>query len=299
MSLLMHKEYISFMASKGGPEPHEYDELEQWFNSISDEVQSVSITQEQIRELWDAAGDAFSKETLQGFVCRKPHGYAGDYEIIDKIYNHFVSPESHLSKWDYFFHSRSAPKAVRNRKKYFHNLLSSFDGKADGDFWVLNVGSGPGRDVFEYLSQNPGTKTRFECVDMDQNAITYSQSLCRIFDGNVKYSLENIFLLRPTRTYNFVWSAGLFDYLDDRKFTFLLKRLYKMLMPYGQLVVGNFSPNNPTRAYMEYGEWFLNYRNEEHLLSLAEQSKIPRQLCHVAKENEGVNLFLHVQKDCD
>ena len=62
------------------------------------------------------------------------------------------------------------------------------------------------------------------------------------------------------------------------------------------MTVGNFSTNNPTRPYMEFAEWFLNHRDKEHLISLAENAGLTHDSIYVGEESEGVNLFLHIQK---
>ena len=47
---------------------------------------------------------------------------------------------------------------------------------------------------------------------------------------------------------------------------------------------------------MELMEWHLNYRDEEKLLELAEQSGFDMNYVSIDKEPENVNLFLHVIK---
>ena len=54
-----------------------------------------------------------SLSTIQGFVYNKPHGYAGDFEVIDRIYNYHIAEPKHLSKWDTFFiHSMELMQSV-------------------------------------------------------------------------------------------------------------------------------------------------------------------------------------------
>ncbi len=75
-----------------------------------------------------------------------------------------------------------------------------------------------------------------------------------------------------------IWSAGLFDYFNNETFVKLIKRLQGYLTPNGEMVIGNFSRNNPHRVYMEiFGEWFLNHRNADELLELAIQTGIDKK----------------------
>ncbi len=112
-------------------------------------VRSGRISTDKIREMWSLLGDAFGLDTMQGHGIRKLYGYAGDFEMIDRIYQYSLSPKPSGRRWDEYFQSRKACEAVRNRKKYFHNLLESELEQAAGHLQVLNVGSGPARDISE------------------------------------------------------------------------------------------------------------------------------------------------------
>ncbi len=292
-----HINYVQELINNGGPQPGNYEELNNFFVKVYDRVADGEMSREEIRNLWQHFNPAFTPETLQGFACHKQHGYAGDFEIIDKIYQEWLSPDPHLANWDRFFHWQSAPKAVRNRKRYFIEKFSTIAKSNGRDYQVLNVGSGPARDIAEFFTKNPTAKMTFHCVDMDENAITYAQNVCQNLTANqATFHHSNIFRFKNNQTYDFIWSAGLFDYLDDQKFIFLLKRLLAMLKPGGTIIIGNFSPANTARQYMEFGEWFLYHRNEEKLASLAQQCGPDNNCITVEQEPEGVNLFLVVNK---
>ncbi len=209
---------------------------------------------------------------------------------------YWVSPQSHLEKWDYFFHAQSAPKAVRNRKKYFHTNLKEFGKRKCNEPQVLNVGSGPGRDIKEYCTLNPSTKILFECVDLDLNAIQFSKALCKQFSDRITFYCKNVFRFKPNKSYDLIWSAGLFDYLKEKHFKFLLKHLLSLVNENGQLVIGNFSINNPSRDYMELGEWFLIHRDVLTLKKLSLECGVEEKNISIHSEDEGVNLFLHIRK---
>jgi hypothetical protein len=78
---------------------------------------------------------------------------------------------------------------------------------------------------------------------------------------------------------------------------FLLKSLLAVTRPGGEVVVGNFSTHNPSRAYMELlGDWSLTHRTEKDLVELAREAGADRGAISVEWEPEGVNLFLHVRR---
>jgi SAM-dependent methyltransferase len=159
---------------------------------------------------------------------------------------------------------------------------------------VLNVGCGPCRDIYEYLQEKTATNIRFECLDIDKRAINYSKSILK--NSSVECCCKNAFRLKPDKKYDLVWSAGLFDYLQDKQFIFLFRLLLDTVAPDGEIVVGNFSEENPSRDYMEFGEWFLHHRTEDKLAILAEQAGCSATSITIEKEPAGVNLFLRFRK---
>ncbi len=291
-------EFVKQQISKGGPDPSEYNIFKSWLNGIMDGLDKSEISEDELNTIRKAFGKAISAETLQGFAYTKPHNYPGDFEIIDKIYQEHITSVSELKRWDMFFQAQTAPKAVRNRKTYFKKLLTLLEAQSSekGNTDVLNVASGPCRDLSEFF-QNGNGEIYFDCIDSDQNAIDYAKRLCSGFEDQIEFFKANVFKFRTDKRYRLIWSAGLFDYFEDKAFIFLLKKLISFLEEDGELVIGNFSDENETRAYMEIiGDWNLHYRSESHLIHLTKQCGIPEDQVRIGKEPESVNLFLHINK---
>jgi len=294
-----HVAYIEKLVAEGGPDPSEYEALNQRIIEISDRRRDGDVTAQEIKALRQAFGQALSTETLQGFAFRKPYGYPGDYEIIDRIYCEYIAENPELKKWDRFFHARSAAIAVRNRKSYFMDLMQSLKRQngQDEDISVLNVASGPMRGVFEFLGKSTDHDIRFECIDADARAIEYAKDLCEPYLDRIEFHERNALRFKTDKQYKLVWSAGLFDYLDDKTFQFLLSHLLDMLDEEGELVVGNFTTPNPTRAYMEVVcDWYLHHRTADELVDLSKACGIPAEDIRVGREPEEINLFLRIKK---
>ena len=291
----INKRYITSLVEQGGPDPSEYSELNNWFSTVASMVKSGDIARSEVQRLWTLFGDAFSEHTMQGFVVKKPHGYAGDFEIIDRIYTKWISPKEHLKKWDEFFHWQKAPQAVRNRKDYFKEMLRKLDDSEYATPTVLNVGSGPCRDIFEYKCDHSSTTISFDCLDMDPNAIKYSKKLLN--GANVTHYCQHANRFQTDRRYELIWSAGLFDYLDNKKFVALLRSLWNMVALNGKLIIGNFSPVNPSRDYMEFGEWNLFHRDAGELFELTRDAGVSHKSIEIDSEASGVNLFLQLSKN--
>lgn len=230
--------------------------------------------------------------TMQGRAFEKKYGYAGDFEIIDKIYTEYISENKLYAMWDRYFHEQPAPIAVRNRKKYFISKMSKL--YKDMDIRVLNLASGPCRDILELLNLYDQPKFEFDCVELDKNAIEYARKLLDEHKSQIKFINKNIFRFTPTKNYDVIWSAGLFDYFDDKTFVRILKRILDS-NPNSKIIIGNFSDENPTMPYMELiGEWFLHYRGKDRLRHLALQAGANSKSICIESESENVNLFLNI-----
>ena len=185
---------LSSLVASGGPTEEQYEEVVRFIESAAQAVGRGQLLREDIRKALNSYGDVFSVATLQGRALQKPHGYAGDFEMMDCIYLQHVSPDTRLANWDKYFQANHAPKAVRNRKSYFHAALDSLP---KDRCTVLKLGIGPGRSMHEWLTRNPSADIHIECVDVDPNAIKYAQTLNASDSHRIKYHASNVFKFAP------------------------------------------------------------------------------------------------------
>lgn len=291
------REFLTDLIENGGPEPHEYAELLGLIDDLTAAVAESKHPEAETAALRGAFGEDFLLSTIHGHCLRRPYGYAGDFSIIDKIYTYHLTPDPRFRRWDEFFHTLSAPKAVRNRKHYFKQTLTRIVGeRPEPEVRLLNVASGPARDVAELYGQIDPARLATTCVEMDPNAIRHARVLTAPFASRIRFIEKNIFRFETTEKFDVVWSAGLFDYFDDKTFVAVLRRMKTWLAEGGEIIVGNFSPNNPNRNYMElFGNWFLYHRTEEQLAWLATEAGFSPEKIFVGQEAEGVNLFVHLR----
>ena len=298
-----HIDNATQWVKRGGPEPTDYDEFNLWLHQIAGEVEEGQVASQTLKDFQEAFGDALSVQTLQGISLTKPRGYAGDFEVIDRVYQRSLTTNPDLIKWDNYFLNTRAARAVRNRKDYFINLINSLvESETRDQVQILNVASGPARDVFEFLTQHKEgphqyKNVQFDCVEFDEVAILYARTLCFELLEHVTFLKANAFRFNTEKRFPLVWSAGLFDYLDDRRFKFLLTRLYEFVEEGGELVIGNFSDDNPSRPYMEIMmDWRLHHRGPDVLKQLAIDSGVEASKIRIGNEPEGINLFIHLRK---
>lgn len=284
--------------SKGGPLPREYGLLNRAIHHLGDAVRAGVIGKSELLAYVEDTTRRYLPGTMQAEAMERQFGYSGDFQIIDHIYTRHLTTDPHLRLWDLYFHSQPAPVAVRNRKAYFQQLMASHltrHHRADA-LQVLNIASGPGRDMREFFLENAEAKVHLDCVEMDARAINHAATLCAPWQERVTFHHRNVLRFTPTRGYDLVWSAGLFDYLTDKVFVHLLQSLLRVRQPGGEVVIGNFSDFNPSRDYMELlGRWNLHHRSREALISLALQAGAQADQIEILWEPEGVNYFLHIR----
>jgi hypothetical protein len=287
---------LAVIVGQGGPTADDYPRLQCLMDRISTLRADGAISEAMNDALWESLGEVGSTQTLMGFIYRKPHGYHGDFEIIDKFYNNWVNPEPRLSRWDRWIQSLECTRAVRNRKDYFRSIAGT-EAHIRRTMNILNVGSGPCRDLLELLnSLSVGALVRTTCVDIDTSAITFARNLLGSYGNSIEFVQTNVLRFGFVEQFDLVWSAGLFDYLNDRLFVAALRRMFRAAKFGCKVVIGNFSSNNPGRSAMEWGNWRLNHRSPDHLRSLVAEAKLGHSNLCITSEALGVNLFVEITK---
>jgi extracellular factor (EF) 3-hydroxypalmitic acid methyl ester biosynthesis protein len=288
---------LDYIKQKGSFDAQYYPAIDDMITTISSLKKQGEIGDNEIAAIRKFFGQDFLENTLHGMALLKKYGYAGDFLMIDKIYTGNAPEHPFHQSWDKYFQEHAAPKAVRNRKTYFKSLIHKKLQTGD-PVNLLNVASGPARDLLELYNEienkNIITTT---CVEMDTHAITYAQTLIKEYAAQIKFINKNIFKFDTEEKFTVIWSAGLFDYFDDKAFVYILKKFSNWVTPGGEIVVGNFNhKHNPTREYMElFGDWYLHHRTAGQLIDLALEAGFNTNQLSVDNEQEKVNLFLHIK----
>ena len=283
------KEYIKGIFLKDGPDEEDYI----GFFGMVDQIKAEDI--DNFRKLIITI---LNPNSLFGFSYTKPFGYSGDFFIIEKIYQHYINPDKQYKKWDIFLHSAPAVIAVVNRKTLAIEIFEKLNAKTMGlQQDVMILGSGPVTETFEFFERNPDSPLVFDMLDMDKRAIAYAKNKNKKYLDRMTFHNRNVIRYTPEKKYDLIWSAGLFDYFKSKHFVFLLKKYYEYLKEDGELIIGNFNTENPSRRAMEIlGDWFLYHRSVDELKKFALQAGVEESKIDVFQEPLGVNLFLRVKK---
>jgi len=280
------KLFLSYLVKNGGPELRDYEEFTFIVNTLDPK---------HLHEFREVINPILNVNTLAGRCYTKPFGYPGDFYLIDHIYSCHVNGDKKYRNWDIFFQNQAGTRAVRNRKDFFLNQCINLAYKKPGEKKVLILGSGPATDVNEFLNIYSGNDISFDLVDFDQNAIDYSSHKNKKFENLISYYKVNVLRFEPYQRYDLIWSAGLFDYFREKHFVYLVKKYINYIAEGGELVIGNFSTENPSKNLMEkVSEWYLNYRSREDLLKIAGEAGLQNGKVFIDAEALEVNLFLKI-----
>jgi extracellular factor (EF) 3-hydroxypalmitic acid methyl ester biosynthesis protein len=257
---------------------------------------------------WDESGDLLRDGDLILHARFKPRGYAGDFEMLDKICYERLCDHPLGRLLDRFFQMQHAPQAVRNRTRMVsQQIVEGCRSRLGKTFHVVSIGSGPAIDVqwaLEQLDEAERQRLLVTLIDLDPHALEHAERRLQplIPSNNLTVTRQNLYRLwrnddvPGSRTKaDFVFCTGVFDYLNDEDAIRLLHTLATWVGE-GRLLVFNFSPANPTRAFMEWiGNWYLTYRTEGDMRELAERANLPAERTRFGVDDSGVNLFIEVR----
>lgn len=244
----------------------------------------------------------------------KPRGYSGDSETMRMIYLNDYQGDSTFSK---LLHKHvvehTAAQSVRNRITLIVQLVGDLQKKAHEDsldkLKILSVGSGPAFELREILKYpHDCSKFYFFLLDQDLKALSEAASLIQKIENKLQAKIDVDLLKGSVRTmlfsrslkkkwgqFHFIYSMGLFDYLSAKVAKAVMTKLYQMLKPGGEMVIGNFHTSNSSRYYMEYWcDWVLNLRTEEEFIALS--ADIPSANRSIIFDDSNSQMFLHLKK---
>lgn len=229
--------------------------------------------------------------THRSFV--KPRGYPGDAELLDFVYASedgryipALHESSELGKhiYDYINCSGTA-RAVNTRRKIIVDKLDTLAAtKTRPD--VLSLACGHLREAADSTAVLQGKLGRFLALDQDRESLAVvEREAGRLGIETMAVSVRDIIKQRVNfADFDFVYAAGLYDYLALPIAQRLTELLFAMLKPGGQLLIPNFLPTTPATGYMEaFMDWWLIYRTKPELLEIADT--LPE------KQIEMINLY--------
>lgn len=259
--------------------------------------------------LWNAAQQWLARGQLQLHARTKPRGYAGDFELLEKIYRQTCGTDPLGGLFDRYFQNQAAPRAVRQRRTQLAARLAAAVRQRDQGAHVVSVGAGPAAEVLDACQTVPAERHQsltITLLEMDPGALGFArQRIQPAFSGTLHTERTNLGRLATdrswsnrTRQFDLVYCAGLLDYLDQEAAAAMLRLFNQWLAPGGEAVLFNFAVGNPTRSYMEWiGNWYLIYRDLAAMQAIVDRAAIQDAQLEVRSAADGllieVQLFKH------
>ncbi len=242
----------------------------------------------------------------------KPRGYAGDYIIIENIYNNISSSKDLGFCIDQTFLRDDYAKAVRSRMEKMKHLLNDFISNSGVNLNIINIACGSSREIRHLLEERslPDTKEiTFNLIDHDQEALAFSkENIEQHLYGSItcRYIQQNVYdyIYSPDehtemfRSSDLVYSIGLADYLSDDALKKFISFTYRLLKNNGTLIIAHKDSKNYNPLSADWWcDWTFNLRNENEVVALIKDSGIENYELAIEREtNTNIILFLRITK---
>jgi extracellular factor (EF) 3-hydroxypalmitic acid methyl ester biosynthesis protein len=249
----------------------------------------------------------------------KPLGYAGDYQLVEMMtrspYEGGTLFAKIINAW---LLGQLPTQGHRNRLKYLTERMELETyrvARRGGTARIFNFACGPALEMQNFLHSTFSEKAELTLADFNDETLEYTRRAFERIKSSLrlqtpvhfqkksvvqllKESHQSVAVEKPQ--YDFVYCAGLFDYLPDITCRQLMSIFYACLAPGGLLVTTNvndaLNASRPFRYSMEYIlDWNLLYRNRVQMISLVPDGIADDDIT-VATEDTGTNMFLEVRR---
>jgi len=223
------------------------------------------------------------QDPLTRWSFDKPRGYSGDAHLLDFIYGTGDSPNavaraSELGKTIYAYtRNASSSVAVRERRDILAERVDSISTTSPAPIDVLSIASGHLREAAKSNALVQGGVRKWVAFDQDPISVgtvarDYRATSIEAVNGSVKSLLGN---RHDLAKFDFIYAAGLYDYLPERVGVRLARKCLGMLKPGGSFLFANFSGETAVDGYMEtFMNWPLLLRSEDDMWKIAGESAL-------------------------
>lgn len=242
--------------------------------------------------------EVLSESWIMHRSITKPRGLAGDHLLLDALYTRRTSSTVVGGLLDQLVHNCAAGRAVVARKRFVMRWLGERLARRPTTL-VADIACGPCRLERDLLEGEKANRARFLAMDGDDQALAYAQRLLggdervQLWHENAIRIARDPYAAAPLAGADLLVSMGLFDYLPSRIAVRLLRALASAMRPGGEMLIGNFADDNPSRVFMEwFGDWPLIHRSEEEFVALFEQAGLDPSALSVQREEHGGSILL-------
>lgn len=303
-----------------------YDSLSDYASPLLDRLGALNEDFERVAQEVDSSElpvhKAFAQKELHPLLMASPYpyrtftkplGYAGDYEMMNMTHREVPEgPNAYAKIVNAAYVRLPIARCVRNRVRTLQEYLDAGVANAldaQRPFRAISIGCGPGIEVQRFIRDNAqAAHAELYLLDFNAETLDYARSMINAAardthrEPRVFYVQESVHLLLKSATamtdneftghFDFVYCAGLFDYLSDKVCARLLRLFFSWLRGGGALLATNMHERTLNRYIIEHlVDWFLIYRNEEQMLRLIPGLGVQRTFTDAT----GINLCLEVR----
>ncbi len=248
---------------------------------------------------------------------RKPLGYAGDYEMVNMILRDPHEGSTLFAKvLNVWLLDQPSAKAHRNRVLFLERTLGEETERRvrlGRQARILNLGCGPAKELQLFVEHSElSNHARVRLLDFNDETLLHTRVILESLITRHKRSTfleverKSVHqLLKEAARHvkpaleehrDFIYCAGLFDYLNDRTCKRVMNYLYEFLAPGGLLLATNVDSSNPNRHCMSYIlEWHLFYRSQKDFALIKPDAALDSEFS-VETDDTRVNIFIKVRK---
>jgi extracellular factor (EF) 3-hydroxypalmitic acid methyl ester biosynthesis protein len=229
----------------------------------------------------------------------KPAGYAGDARTLDYVYlqNPGAQPVSEAGR-SIFEVSTTVPIAAAVRERSAALAAAIAQRTSGGPISVASIACGHARELDRL---GPALRSRIRFWGLDQDAASVASCRARndprtgtFAVGSVRELIAGRVRIPPS---DVIYASGLFDYLDDRAGSVLVKRMFASLNEGGILLVPNLTPHNDEAGYMEaVMDWWMCYRTERDMWTLTRAVDKARAKFSTFVTSDGRIAWLRIER---
>ncbi|MDQ1195094.1 SAM-dependent methyltransferase [Rhizobium sp. SORGH_AS 787] len=228
--------------------------------------------------------DYFLEDPFTKWSFEKPRGYSGDAQLLDFIYGHAsvadrIQAASPLGTALYdYTREASSSVAVRERRDILTRYVDDIAQEKGPETEILTIAAGHLREANRSQALASNGIKRWVALDQDPLSIgsiarDFAGTSVEAVDGSVKDLLARSHDLGQ---FDFVYAAGLYDYLTDKVAIKLTRRCLDMLKPGGTFLFANFAEDIAVDGYMEsFMNWTLLLRSKADMWKIINASIAP------------------------
>jgi extracellular factor (EF) 3-hydroxypalmitic acid methyl ester biosynthesis protein len=254
----------------------------------------------EIQEFFRKETDPWMRKSWIGDRARsKPSGFAGDYEMLIKLYEE-KTPALGLGGYlDLCILDLPLARAVRARLAAAKAYLDGEIRRRGQSIRVLDIASGPCFEYRHWPIYSGETEVEVTAMDNDPLAIDFgNHKIAPKIQGNTKLRVVRYNALRTLNAnatiekfgrFDIIYSVGLFDYLSDKHLIGMFQGLRDSLCDDGMMYIAfKDTVQYDKTPYQWHLDWFFFQRTEADVLELYRQAGFDVDQIEMTRDATGI-----------